>query len=151
MDLDGWQFERWCLKVFCGLLASGWTEGGKIPIPHEFVEIAFGKRKFEAGAGLYILEGLAGVDNGADNIQWNFLHDSVTNTGVCGIIIVFRGLINILITRTGDPKPVLKSLGKTPNFDFTNANIHYRPENLSYKVRETKSEIESHLNIEFKW
>lgn len=151
LTLDGWLFERWCLKVLIGLLVSGWVEGGKVHIPQEFVEIAFGKSRFTNNAGLYFVINVTGVEPKTDFIQWRILLDSSTNTEVCGIAIIFRGLFIILFTREGNPEKLLRDMGKTDLFDFTNVKLRYRPTNLGYRIRDKETKTNSELNIFFTW
>lgn len=145
--LNGWFFERWCLKVLCGLIASGWTEGGKSHPPKQIVEIAFGKNQFKDGAGLYILNEFSGQDFGTDIVQWNIVLDSETNSQICGILIILRGVVSLLTVLPGNPEPLIKAMGKTNVFDFTNIKLIYRPQKLSYLIHETKSK----LGIKFSW
>ena len=56
--IDGWILERWLLKTLINLSFGGtWTIGdGDVGVPSAaLVEVAFGLRPFEHGAGLYIV------------------------------------------------------------------------------------------------
>ena len=57
MEIDGPLLERWFLKTLINLSVSGeWPIGSGVEgsPSKELVEIAFGKRQFEHGAGLYV-------------------------------------------------------------------------------------------------
>lgn len=140
-SLDGWLYERWCLKVLLNVCTSGWATG-RVAFPaQEFVEATFGRRRLNDGAGLYLLDEYSGRDTGGDRFQWNILLDSHTRSQVCGIITSLRGFATLLTIRTGNPEPLIRSLGKVRSYDFANVQPQYRPRAVSYKVHETSAQL----------
>jgi hypothetical protein len=151
ITIDGWLIERWCVKLGAGLMASGWSNGGKVKIPIELVEIAFGSKQFTNQMGLYVVTNHSGIDPNTDHIQWNILLDSSNGSDVCGIIITFRDLIFILFTRAGNPERLIQSLGRSEFYDFTNVKLTYRPKNFQVTVHHEESNTDSELDITFEW
>jgi hypothetical protein len=141
LSLDGWLYERWCLKVLLNICTSGWATGRMAVPAQEFVEVAFGRRRLDNGAGLYLLDVYSGRDTGADRFQWNILLDSHTRSQVCGIITSLRGFVTMLTIRKGNPEPLISSLGKVGSCDLANVRLQYRPKAVSYKIHETSAEL----------
>lgn len=98
LTIDGPRLERWFLKTLINLSFGGeWTIGrGSHPvgaISQELVEVAFGLRRFENGAGLYLSA------RKGENID-SFDHVSITplteGTNLCAGRFKFRGFTYFL-------------------------------------------------------
>jgi hypothetical protein len=106
------------------------------------VEIAFGRRSLEGSGGLYTMSEYCGQDKGADTVRWATLLDSVRQSQIKGIILDIRGFIAIVTIPRGNPESLVRAMGKTSFYDFTNARLRHHPKSMSYDVHETGARLD---------
>jgi len=147
--LDGWLYERWCLKVLANVFAAGWTERGKAQPPKEIVELIFGRRRLAGSSGLYSVNYFTGRDKGTDEFIWNVLLDSETKSQICGILTSMRGFLTLVTIPQGNPEPLIRAIGRTQRFDFTEMRLTRHPRGLSYEVG--KEGFSKKLEISMTW
>jgi len=144
LTVNGWQFERWCLKVLLNLCASGWTEITRpthTPELVELVEITFGKRPFEGGRGLYIVKNQRSVGPNLDHFRWNILLDTESMHKVLGLVLSFQRMLLVLSICGGNPESSLRKIGKTQICDFTDIELIHRPKRISLSIPKSPSSL----------
>jgi len=146
-DYSGTLLERWCLKVAINLGMSGWDRGVKSEKPPaELVEIAFGRRRFTGGAGLYIPRYThfdSAVD--VDNCKWDLLTNASDGKTVVGFAISLRYLLMVVSFKDGTTaaalERLLKPLGRVHAFDTATLSLAHRPRSLSLGADDKKLDL----------
>jgi hypothetical protein len=137
--IDGPLLERWFLKTLINLSVGGkWVIGdGRVGIPSaDLVEVAFGMRQFEHGAGLYIV-GLSGEQ--VDSMDRVALTPRTFGETLVAGTFNFRGY-----------RFYLNLLPKKLEMDGE-SQLFYRDAQMKYKVQNhRRRQLLSH-EINFRW
>jgi hypothetical protein len=155
LTIDGFDYERWCLKSLINLAVSGWMKDGKAgPPPKEYVEIVFRNRKLKSDAGLYVFHELTGITDCADRCQWTVLG---VFGDMRGIIIGINRFLGVLsLSPHNAPADVRAAAAIWPEgVSISHPKARYRPRTMEYVVNEVVNDVASQtsaiLKIRFTW
>ncbi len=126
---NGHDFERWILKVLCGMIFSGnYPEDviGDVRIASEWIEILFGDRDFPNDQGLYICNDIGHEFDGKLDLQNQLISNK---EGVSGIRVFICGYEFIL------------SMSGFSSRRFDGRHFVYRPFELYTKGRNYEKSI----------
>lgn len=146
ITVDGWTYERWCLKTLINLGASGWLhERGEPPLP--LVEWIFGRRRPLDKRGLFVVSPSSFVDTGVDYVAWNTVSDAAARSRICGALLNLRGVVSMITTASGDPEPLARTWNTIGGVDFGVARLHHRPSGVEL----CGSYPAASLRVSFRW
>jgi hypothetical protein len=137
ISLDGRHIEKWALKTFLNLgymraLHPG-QEQNLIP-PNYLVEHIYRGTPIPEGAGLYFISGPVNNRDFNSGISWNVIRNqkkmAIGIHEVLGMVFVLFGIRFAISTEPGQAEEKLKQMGKVGDFDYSQASVYYRPDNI---------------------
>ncbi len=136
ITLDGFLLEKWALKTFVNLGYIGGLnlEQSKRLEPNEqIVRYLFRNEAIAEEVGLYFVSGKVNDENYRAGLTWDALINPKNPAEVFGMTFAFHGLRFVISIPQGHAEKKIARLGLVKGVDYSNAEIIYRPPNVSLR------------------
>ncbi len=134
ITLSGKRLEKWALKTFLNL---GYIRGlhreqsNRLDPPPHLVRYIFHDDPVADGIGLYFVTGKISNENYSAGLWWNVIQNPLKMTEIFGMVFTFFGVRFAISIPPIRAEKKIGSLGEINGFDYSTANIVYRPSNIS--------------------
>lgn len=151
--LNGRHLEKWALKTFLNLgymrALHPDQEKNLIP-PNYLVDHIYRDAPIPEGVGLYFISGSITNQDFNSGISWNVIRSqkkiALGIHEVFGMVFILFGIRFAISTAHGRAEEKFRQMGKVGNFDYSQASVYYRPNNIIMD-----SETAGSKRILFQW
>jgi hypothetical protein len=138
ITLDGIAIEKWALKTFFNLgfiRALHREQPNPITPPADLVRYLYRDGPIADGVGLYFVSGPISTDDLRPGVWWNAVQHPQRRHEVFGMTFTFFSLRFVISIRPCRAEDHIARMGEVNGFDFSKAQIAYRPEGILFVAR----------------
>ena len=134
--LDGRRIEKWALKTFINL---GYLRGlhreqpNRLEPPPHLVRYIFRNAAVPDGVGLYFVTSKITNEDFGPGLWWNAIQHPQRRHEIFGMVVTFFGLRFVISIPPFRAETQIAGLGVVNGFDYSNAQIIYRPQGIALK------------------
>lgn len=134
ISLKGRSLEKWALKTFLNL---GYIRGLHREQPNrldprlDLVRYIYEDAPVADGVGLYFVTGTISNDGYARGVWWNVIQNPQRLEEIFGMVFGFFGVRFVVSISPTRAEEKIANLGELNGFDFSTAQIIYRPSNIT--------------------
>jgi hypothetical protein len=145
VTVNGYLIERWCLKQFAGISASGWLNFKSLP-PDDVVKDLFGYAKLPDSVALYGVSVEGTTYTNLLSISGDFIF-SAHGDDALGVVVAIHGAPFVLSVRLKNPDLYIRSQGQILGYDVRNAGVERHPPFLKLSA----PALNARIRINFDW